>query len=209
MASFGGVDILVNNAGIHSHPVMLHETPVEEFDEFIAIDFRGPFLFTRAVLPSMMARGGGAILNVGSMCALVGFKYGTAYSTAKGGLMSLTRTTAVEYAEHAIRANCICPSGMEPVERGNLAPADYDKLNDAVTSAGGVPISGACHVDDMAELVLFLRCRRPEVTAQCGCVVQPNRRPGWDIPGASGKPRHDADDVSGPRVDSKRRRAHG
>jgi NAD(P)-dependent dehydrogenase (short-subunit alcohol dehydrogenase family) len=166
---FGGVDVLVNNAGIHAHPVLLHETPVEEFDEFIAIDLRGPFLFTRAALPSMIERGGGAILNVGSMCALVGFKYGTAYSTAKGGLTSLTRTTAVEYAEHGVRANCICPGGMEPVERGNLVPEDYGKLIEAVSSAGGVPISGACHVDDMAEFVLFL-CG-PHVPTLTGAII--------------------------------------
>jgi NAD(P)-dependent dehydrogenase (short-subunit alcohol dehydrogenase family) len=167
--AFGGVDVLVNNAGIHAHPLLVHETPVAEFDEFLAVDLRGPFLFTRAVVPSMIERGGGAILNVSSMVALVGFKYGAAYSAAKGGLISLTRTTAVDYAAHGIRVNCICPGGMEPVERGNLVPGDYDRLYEAVAGAGGALITSPCHVDDMAEFVVFL-CG-PHVPTLTGAVI--------------------------------------
>ena len=71
--AFGGVDILVNNTGIHAHPLLVHETPVEEFDDFYNVDLRGPFLLTRALVPSMLDRGGGAIVNISSMVALVGF----------------------------------------------------------------------------------------------------------------------------------------
>ena len=100
---FGGLDLLVNNAGIHAHPLLVHETPVEEFDEFIAVDLRGPFLFTRAAVPSMLERGGGSIINISSMVALVGFKYSCSYATAKGGLISLTRSTAADYGAGGIR----------------------------------------------------------------------------------------------------------
>ncbi|MFN2537744.1 MAG: SDR family NAD(P)-dependent oxidoreductase, partial [Mycobacteriales bacterium] len=116
-AELGGVDVLVNNAAIHAHPVLLHESSVEEFDRFLAIDLRGPFLFTRAAVPSMIARGGGAVLNVASMAGLVGFKYSSAYTTAKAGLIGLTRATAVDYGAQRIRANCLCPGGMGPVEQ--------------------------------------------------------------------------------------------
>jgi NAD(P)-dependent dehydrogenase (short-subunit alcohol dehydrogenase family) len=153
---FGGLDILVNNAGIHSRPFLVHETPVAEFDEFLAVDLRGPFLFTRAAVPCLLERGGGAIVNISSMVALVGFKYAASYSAAKGGLISLTRTTAADYGDAGIRANCICPGGMEPVERGNLAPADYVRLHEAVAAAGGVLIKRVAHVDEVAELILFL-----------------------------------------------------
>jgi len=169
VTAFGGTDILINNAGIHAHPALLHETPVAEFDEFIAIDLKGPFLFTRAAIPAMLDRGGGAILNVSSFVGLVGWKYGTAYAVAKGGLHQLTRMTAVEYSEHGIRCNCICPSGMEPVERGNLVAADYDKLNEAVGLGGGFLGPGVCHVDDMAELVVFL-CG-PHVPTMTGAII--------------------------------------
>jgi NAD(P)-dependent dehydrogenase (short-subunit alcohol dehydrogenase family) len=168
VTAYGGVDLLINNAGIHSHPSLLHETPVEEFDEFINIDLRGPFLFTRAAVPSMLERGAGVIVNISSMCGLVGFKYGTAYCVAKAGLQMLTKSTAVDYGP-VIRANCICPGGMEPVERGNLIPSDYDKLIEATGVGGGMLIPTMCHVDDMAELVVFL-CG-PHVPTMTGAII--------------------------------------
>ena len=153
---FGGVDILVNNAGIHAHPLLVHETPVDEFDEFLAVDLRGPFLLTRAAVPHMIERRGGAIVNISSMVGVVGFKYGCSYSAAKGGLDALTRTTAADYGEHGIRANSIAPGGMEPVERGNLVPEDYARLIESTRSGGGAIIDRMAHVDEVAELVLFL-----------------------------------------------------
>ena len=153
---FGGLDILVNNAGIHSRPFLVHETPVAEFEQFLAIDLVGPFLFTRAAVPALLRRGGGAIVNIASMVALVGFRYAAAYSAAKGGLISLTRATAADYGDAGIRANCLCPGGMEPVERGNLSPADYVRLHEAVAAAGGSLIKRVAHVDEVAELILFL-----------------------------------------------------
>ncbi len=154
--AFGGVDILINNAGIHAHPLLVHETPVAEFDDFYKVDLRGPFLLTRAVVPSMLERGGGAIVNISSMVALVGFRYSCSYAAAKGGLIALTRTTAADYGDQGIRANCICPGGMEPVERGNLVPSDYVRLHEAVRHAGGNLVDRIAHVDEVAELVLFL-----------------------------------------------------
>lgn len=153
---FGGLDILVNNAGIHSRPFLVHETPVAEFEQFFEVDLLGPFLFTRAVVPCLLRRGGGAIVNISSMVALVGFKYSASYSAAKGGLISLTRATAADYGDAGIRANCLCPGGMEPVERGNLSPDDYVRLHEAVAAAGGTLIHRVAHVDEVAELVLFL-----------------------------------------------------
>jgi NAD(P)-dependent dehydrogenase (short-subunit alcohol dehydrogenase family) len=153
---FGGVDILVNNAGIHAHPLLVHETPLVEWDDFVRVDLRGPFLFTRSAVPSMLGRGGGAVVNISSMVALVGFRYSSAYAAAKGGLIALTRATAADYGEASIRANCICPGGMEPVERGNLEPRDYERLKQAVRDAGGALIDRVAHVDEVAEMVLFL-----------------------------------------------------
>ena len=153
---YGGVDILVNNAGIHARPFLLHETSPEQFDEFYAVDLKGPFLFTRMAVPSMLERGGGAIVNISSMVALVGFMYSCSYAAAKGGLISLTRATAADYGASGIRANCICPGGMEPVERSNLLPGDYEKLLLAVQRGGGTLIDRTAHVDEVAELVLYL-----------------------------------------------------
>ena len=155
--AFGGVDVLVNNAGIHAHPVLLHESSVEEFDRFYAVDLRGPYLLTRAVIPSMLARGGGAILNVASMVGLVGFKYSSAYVTAKAGLIGLTRATAVDYGSENIRANCICPGGMAPVEQRDISATEMPMLLEAVQLGGGMLLpQPVCHVDDMAALIVFL-----------------------------------------------------
>jgi NAD(P)-dependent dehydrogenase (short-subunit alcohol dehydrogenase family) len=164
-----GVDVLVNNAGIHAHPYLVHETPTDEWDAFMAIDLRGPFLFTRAALPSMMARGGGSVINVSSMVALVGFKYGAAYSAAKAGLIALTRTTAIEYGDKGIRANCVCPGAMEPVEHADLDDAGYAKMGEAVAAAGGLPIARFAQVDEVAQLLVFLA--GPNSVSMTGSII--------------------------------------
>jgi len=154
--TFGGVDILINNAGLHAAPYPLHETPIEEWDRFLAVDLTGPFLFTKAVLPSMMERRDGAIVNIGSMVALVGFKGSSAYAAAKGGLVSMTRTTAVDYAAYGIRANCVCPGGMEPVEYGNLTDDQLAQLHEAVRLSGGPLLSRLANVHEVAQFLLVL-----------------------------------------------------
>ncbi|TAM64543.1 MAG: SDR family oxidoreductase [Mycobacterium sp.] len=153
---FGGVDILINNAGLHAAPYPLHETPLEEWDSFLAVDLTGPFLFAKAVLPSMIERRDGAIVNIGSMVALVGFKGSSAYAAAKGGLVSMTRTIAVDYAPYGIRANCVCPGGMEPVEYGNLTDDQLARLHEAVKLSGGPLMSNLANVGDVAQFLLVL-----------------------------------------------------
>ena len=95
-------------------------------------------------------------MNISSMVAMVGFMFSCSYAAAKGGLISLTRCTAADYGSSGIRANCICPGGMEPVERSNLEPGDYEKLMEAVGRGGASLIDRVAHVDEVAELVLFL-----------------------------------------------------
>jgi NAD(P)-dependent dehydrogenase (short-subunit alcohol dehydrogenase family) len=167
--AFGGVDILINNAGLHAAPYPLHETPLDEWDSFLAVDLTGPFLFTRAVLPSMMERRDGAIVNIGSMVALVGFKGSAAYAAAKGGLVSMTRTTAVDYANYGIRANCVCPGGMEPVEYGNLTDEQLAKLHEAVRLSGGPLLNRLANVGEVAQFLLVLV--GPNGSALTGAVI--------------------------------------
>ena len=166
---FGGLDIMVNNAGLHSHPLLVHETPRAEFERFLAVDLVGPFLFTRAAVPHLLRRGGGSVINISSMVALVGFKYSASYASAKAGLIGLTRVTAADYGEAGIRANCICPGGMEPVERGNLAEDDYRRLHAAVAAAGGPLIGRVASTDEVAELVVFLA--GPQSHSLTGAVI--------------------------------------
>jgi NAD(P)-dependent dehydrogenase (short-subunit alcohol dehydrogenase family) len=107
----GPIDVLVNNAGITGSraAARCHETPVEEWDRVHAVNVRGPFLCSRAVLPSMVARGSGHIITVASVAGLVAFPGRCAYTASKGAALMLTRSIAVDYAAAGIRANAVCP----------------------------------------------------------------------------------------------------
>lgn len=152
-ANLGGLDILVNNAGIHAHPRMTADIPVGEFDEYLRIDLRGPFLMMRAALPQMLERGGGAIVNVSSIAGIIGLKYTSAYAAAKGGLVAMTRTAAIDYADRGIRVNCICPAGMEPTDPRQKSEEAQRMMDE---SYGGSPIGCRAQVDEVAELIRFL-----------------------------------------------------
>jgi NAD(P)-dependent dehydrogenase (short-subunit alcohol dehydrogenase family) len=108
---FGGIDVLVNNAGITGsrQAARCHETPVGEWDRVQAVNVRGPFLCSRAVLPSMVARGSGHIITIASVAGLVAFPGRCAYTASKGAALMLTRSIAVDYAAAGIRANAVCP----------------------------------------------------------------------------------------------------
>lgn len=113
--TFGRIDILVNNAGINSGPAKIADMRIEDWDRVLAVNLRGPFLCTRAVLPLMVKQGKGNIINIASIKGLralreVGEEMPIAnYSVAKAGMIMLTRETAVQYAREGIRANCIAP----------------------------------------------------------------------------------------------------
>ena len=109
-AAFGRLDVLVNNAGAIRRNVLLHELPAERWDELVALNLRSVFLVTRAALPRMLElEGDRSIVNVSSTFALAAGPGVSAYTAAKGGVISLTRALAVEYAPRGIRANCVCP----------------------------------------------------------------------------------------------------
>ncbi len=104
----GAVDILVNNAGIIRR-VPMHEMSAEEFREVVDIDLTAPFIVSKAVIPAMIAKGGGKIINVCSMMSELGRETVSAYASAKGGLKMLTRNIASEYGRYNIRCNGIGP----------------------------------------------------------------------------------------------------
>jgi 3-hydroxybutyrate dehydrogenase len=107
-SAFGQIDILVNNAGIQ-HVEAIETFPVSKWNAIIAIDLSAAFHTIRAVVPEMKKRGWGRIVNVASAHALVASPFKCAYVAAKHGLLGLTKTVALEVAEHGITANAICP----------------------------------------------------------------------------------------------------
>jgi 3-hydroxybutyrate dehydrogenase len=105
---FGAVDVVVNNAGIQ-HVEAVETFPVEKWDAILAIDLSSAFHAIRAALPGMKTRGWGRIINVASAHGLVASPFKSAYVAAKHGLLGLTKTVALETAEHGITVNAICP----------------------------------------------------------------------------------------------------
>jgi len=154
IGKFGGVDIIVNNAGIHTKPYLTHDCPIEVFDAFINTNLRGPFLLVKEAVPSMLQRGGGSIVNVSSIVGYVGVKYCVAYGTAKGGMINMTRTIAMDYADKGIRVNCIVPSGMYPTENTLLfTEEDRRMMAEAIPRS---PTGKPSRTEDVAQLVLLL-----------------------------------------------------
>lgn len=115
----GSVDILVNNAGIIKR-VPMHEMDVKDFRQVIDIDLTAPFILAKAVIPGMIKRGGGKIINICSMMSELGRETVSAYAAAKGGLKMLTRNIASEYGSQNIQCNGIGPGYIETPQTAPL-----------------------------------------------------------------------------------------
>lgn len=107
----GSIDLLVNNAGVNS-PYNVLDTPVGLWDEVFAVNVRGIFLCSGAVLPHMIAQGSGVIVNMASASSLVGLVERAAYGASKGAVLSLTRCLALDHVDQGIRVNCVCPGSI-------------------------------------------------------------------------------------------------
>src|SRR5579884_1676339 len=106
------VDVLVNAAGIGS-TTTAPDTPLEVWEDVFAVNARGTFLCCKHAIPGMIARGGGSIVNVASVAALVGLKNRAAYSASKGAVVALTRALAVDHVGDGIRVNAVCPGTVD------------------------------------------------------------------------------------------------
>ena len=104
----GNVDIVVNNAGIQ-YVAPIEEFPVAKWNAIIAINLTSAFHTTRLAAPGMKKRGWGRIVNIASAHALIASPFKSAYVAAKHGIAGLTKTTALEFAEHGITVNAVCP----------------------------------------------------------------------------------------------------
>ncbi|MFI3264442.1 MAG: gluconate 5-dehydrogenase [Rikenellaceae bacterium] len=121
----GSVDILVNNAGIIKR-VPMHEMSAAEFRQVIDIDLNGPFIMAKAVIPAMMKKNAGKIINICSMMSELGRETVSAYAAAKGGLKMLTRNIASEYGEFNIQCNGIGPGYIATPQTAPLRELQAD-----------------------------------------------------------------------------------
>lgn len=108
-AKFGGLHILVSNAGIFI-PGSVESTSIDDWERTMAVNVRGVFLASKAVIPAMRKSGGGSIINISSNWGIVGFPQAAAYAASKGAVRLLTKTTAAEVAKDNIRVNSIHPA---------------------------------------------------------------------------------------------------
>lgn len=121
----GVIDILVNNAGIIKR-IPMHEMSAKDFRQVIDVDLNAPFICSKAVIPSMIKKGGGKIINICSMMSELGRETVSAYAAAKGGLKMLTRNIASEYGEYNIQCNGIGPGYIATPQTAPLREKQAD-----------------------------------------------------------------------------------
>ena len=160
--AFGAIHILVNNAGILGPIRTVEKVTIDEWDEVMAVNLRGPFLLSQLVLPEMYKRGSGSILNITSVAAKAAFQFNSPYAASKAGLMGLTRVVAAEAARKGVRVNALSPGPVPETkmsqeiqaELGKCYRVDKDKL--FRQSLEGVLQGRPQTVEEIASAALFL-----------------------------------------------------
>lgn len=146
------LDVLVNVAGIGS-TTNAPETPLEVWENVFAVNARGTFLCCKHALPGMAARGGGSIVNVASVAALVGLRNRAAYCASKGAVVALTRALAVDHVGDGIRVNAVCPGTVDSPWVRRLVEDAGESL-DALRARQ--PLGRLGTTDEVAEAVEYL-----------------------------------------------------
>ncbi|GHU08863.1 hypothetical protein FACS1894151_05530 [Spirochaetia bacterium] len=148
----GRLDILVNNAGINIREP-IEEMSVEHFDTMLAVNVKGPFIGIKHTIPLLRKAGGGSIINMSSVCGLIGHRYTTeAYTVTKGAVTLLTKTIAVRYAKDNIRCNSLHPSTVDTPLMQELFKNPQRKEE----RLGEVPLGRLAAAADVAAAALFL-----------------------------------------------------
>jgi NAD(P)-dependent dehydrogenase (short-subunit alcohol dehydrogenase family) len=151
------LDILVNNAGI-AHVGDIATTCPEDFDRVMRVNVRGPYLCSRAALPSMLKQGNGCILNLASVAAKLGIADRFAYSTSKGAVYSMTLSIARDYVKRGIRCNCLCPARVHTPFVDNYLRENYPGKEAAMFSEleATQPIGRMAKPDEIAALAAYI-----------------------------------------------------
>lgn len=155
LAGFGGVDILVTAAGFSTGGTV-ETTSVADWDAVFRANVGGTWLWARAVIPSMRQRGGGSIVTLASQLALAGGRGNSAYIAAKGAILSLTRTMALDFVADGIRVNAIAPGAIDtPMLRRSFARhADPEPVRETSRKRHAMQRFGTA--SEIAEAALYL-----------------------------------------------------
>ena len=149
-AAFGVPNVLVNNAGRLGSGLPVHEETAAEMRAVFEVNTVGMMLGMKAVIPGMLERGAGAIVNVSSVWGLSGVANNVAYQTAKGATIMLSKNAGVTYAPHGIRVNCVLPGYVDtPMSRG-VTPEEAERLVEFT------PLGRRAEPPEVAPMIVFL-----------------------------------------------------
>jgi len=155
--TYGGLDVAVNNAAVLGRFLPAAETPAEQFDRITAVNLRGVFLGMKHQVPALLARGGGAIVNVSSAAGFQAQPLAVAYTASKHGVNGLTKNFAIEYAAAGVRVNAINPGGIE-TPMAAAAMADFPpEVQEAMAAGPDLhPLGRSASADEIAAVICFL-----------------------------------------------------
>ena len=167
---FGGIQILMNNAAVMPTGP-LHATSLADFERCLAVNLRGTYLLSRAVIPGMLAAGHGAIIHMASITGMLGLPGLAIYSATKGALIALTRAMSTDYARQGIRVNCVSPGTID-------TPMLHDFVAEQQDPAGLLrqfdemhPLGRIGRIEEVAEVCLFLASDRASFVTGSNYVV--------------------------------------
>ena len=153
-SAMGGVDILVNSVGVQRRKPLLEATP-DDLDFILSVNVAGVFAFTQALLPQMVEKGYGKIINMCSIGSFVGLDQKTMYAISKGGLLQYTRSAAVELARYGVRVNAIAPGYVDtPMTASWIHTPEHE-----AEYLPRIPLGRYATVDDLVGTFAFLASR--------------------------------------------------
>lgn len=153
IGTYGGIDVLINNAGIMDDMSGPHEVSDALWERVIRINLTAPFLLTRAVVPHMLAKGKGAIVNTASEAGVRGSAAGTAYTVSKHAVVGLTKSSAVIYRDKGIRVNAVAPGGVATSLEVNMKE---DAMGLAVIAGYMANVGRIAQAEELAAAIVFL-----------------------------------------------------
>lgn len=171
IARWEHIDVLFNNAGV-SGVGTVHETPIDVFDRVMRVNVRGVFLASQAIVPHMMERRAGSIINMSSCIAEIGLAQRASYAASKGAVLALTRSMQVDYAPYGIRVNALLPGTIYTPFVERYLKESYTDPEEGLAAIRKRQLSGELgRPEDVAGAALFLASEESRFMMASGLVI--------------------------------------
>lgn len=167
---WGDAQILINNAAVMPAGP-LHETMPADFERCLAVNLRGTYLLSRALIPGMLAAGGGCIIHIASITGMLGLPGLAVYSATKGALIALTRAMSTDYARQGIRVNCVSPGTIDTPMLHRFVAEQSDPQALLRQFDEMHPLGRIGRIEEVAEICLFLASERASFVSGSNYVV--------------------------------------